>query len=96
MAETIAVIDKWGIDPLSVKAFEDVDNATYTSVRIDASLEGNPQMLSVRQYGTNAYWNLILIANGLVHPSELVAGMLVVIPTKRPSAAVKQVRRTQI
>ena len=39
MAETIATIDKWGIDPLSMKIFDDVDNAVYGNpVRIDASI----------------------------------------------------------
>lgn len=96
MAETTAVIDAWGIDPLTMKAFSDVDSALFDSIRIDASMEGNPQLLSYNQYGTNAYWHLILIANGLVHPSELVAGMLVALPRKAPSAAIKQIKRTQI
>ncbi|QZE58690.1 hypothetical protein pEaSNUABM28_00133 [Erwinia phage pEa_SNUABM_28] len=97
MAETIGVIDKWGIDPLTMKIFDDVDAAqTGTSERIDAALEGNPQLLSVNKYGSNGYWNFILIANALLHPSELKAGMLVVFPQKRPSAAIKKVKRTQI
>ncbi|QZE59372.1 tail sheath [Erwinia phage pEa_SNUABM_2] len=97
MAETIGVIDKWGIDPLSMKLFDDVDAAqTGTSKRIDASIEGNPQLLSVDNYGSNVYWNFILVANALMHPSELKAGMLVVLPQKRPSAAIKKVKRTQI
>lgn len=97
MAETIATIDKWGIDPLTVKAFEDVDNSILSSnTRIDASMEGNPQLLSYKSYSTNRYWNLILIANALIHPSEMVAGQLVTIPQYRPSAAIKQVKRTQI
>lgn len=97
MAETIGVIDKWGIDPLTMKLFDDVDAAqTGTSTRIDASMEGNPQLLSVNQYGSNMYWNFILVANALTHPSELTAGMLVLLPQKRPSAAIKKVKRTQI
>lgn len=97
MAETIAVIDKWGIDPLTMKLFDDVDAAlTGVSKRIDASMEGNPQLLSVNQYGSNMYWNFILVANALMHPSELKAGMLILLPQKRPSAAIKKVKRTQI
>lgn len=97
MAETIAVIDKWGIDPLTMKLFDDVDAAqTGASKRIDASMEGNPQLLSVNQYGSNMYWNFILVANALMHPSELKAGMLILLPQKRPSAAIKKVKRTQI
>ncbi|QZE56326.1 hypothetical protein pEaSNUABM40_00130 [Erwinia phage pEa_SNUABM_40] len=97
MAETIAVIDKWGIDPLTMKVFNDVDEALYgPPKRIDASMEGNPQLLSHINYGTNANWVMLLIANSLVHPSEMVAGMQVAIPEKRPSQAIKQVKRTQI
>ncbi|QZE57337.1 tail sheath [Erwinia phage pEa_SNUABM_1] len=97
MAETIAVIDKWGIDPLTMKVFDDVDTAIYDNpVRIDASMEGNPQLLSHNKYGSNANWVLLLIANALLHPSEMQAGMLMAIPMKRPSAAIKQVKRTQI
>ncbi|MEG0374002.1 MAG: hypothetical protein RR672_00075 [Raoultibacter sp.] len=97
MAETIATIDKWGIDPLSMKIFDDVDNAVYGNpVRIDASMEGNPQLLSHVKYGSNANWTLLLIANGLLHPSEMTAGMLVAVPMKRPSAPNKKLKRTQI
>ncbi|EBY9527572.1 hypothetical protein D5P86_01150 [Salmonella enterica subsp. enterica serovar Infantis] len=97
MAETIANIDQWGIDPLSMKVFDDVDNSVYgTPQRIDVSLEGNPQLLSYNKYGTNANWVMLLVANGLIHPSEMTGGMLMAIPQKRPSAAIKQVKRTQI
>ena len=97
MAETIGTIDKWGIDPLTMKVFDDVDTALYNApMRIDASMEGNPQLLSYIKYGTNANWILLLIANALIHPSEMEAGMLLAIPQKRPSAAIKQVKRTQI
>ncbi len=97
MAETVAQIDRWGIDPLTMQVFDDVDTSLVAkTLRIDASLEGNPQLISYKHYGTNAYWNLILIANGLVHPSELVAGMLIVLPQRRPRAPIKKVRRTEI
>ncbi|QYW03094.1 hypothetical protein pEaSNUABM14_00134 [Erwinia phage pEa_SNUABM_14] len=96
MAETIANIDKWGIDPLSVSVFDDVDRSLFTTKRIDASMEGNPQLLSYKELSTNAYWRNILIANGWVHSSEMLAGALVAIPQPRPSAAIKQVKRTQI
>lgn len=97
MAETIGVIDKWGIDPLTMKVFDDVDTALYTTpTRIDASMEGNPQLLSHITYGSNANWALLLIANALVHPSEMTAGKLMAIPQKRPSSAIKKVKRTQI
>lgn len=97
MAETTATIDKWGIDPLSVKAFDDVDASLINkTVRIDASMEGNPQLLSHKTYSTNRYWNTILIANALVHPSEMLTGQLVVIPQRQTSAPIKKIKRTQI
>jgi hypothetical protein len=96
MAQTAGVIDRWGIDPLSVQAFDDVDGALYRTQRIDASLEGNPQLISANEYGTNSQWNLILIANALLHPSEVKGGQLLILPRRRPSNSKKQLKRTQI
>ncbi|AXG67489.1 hypothetical protein JA33_115 [Dickeya phage vB_DsoM_JA33] len=53
-------------------------------------------MVSHKQFGTNAYWRHILIANGLFHPSEMVAGMLIRIPIQRPKQPVRKVSRTTI
>lgn len=88
--------DKYGIDPLVLEIFETVDNSNSVNVPIDISLEGNPQMVSTKQFGTNAYWRHILIANGLFHPSEMVAGMNIRVPIQRPKQAKKSVTRTTI
>lgn len=96
MVQIVADVDQWGIDPLTVQLFDDADSAQYTVKTIDASLEGNPQILSDDNYGSNSFWNLILIANGLVHPSEMTAGMAVRLPIKQPKAAVKKLTRTNI
>lgn len=96
MVQAIASIDQWGIDPLTMQIFDDADATQFTVKTIDASLEGNPQILSADTYGSNSYWNLILIANALVHPSEMKAGMAVRLPIKQPKAAVKKLIRTTI
>lgn len=96
MAQSFADVDKWGIDPLTVYDFEDVDRSDSVKITISAAFEGNSQMVSFKQYGTNAYWKYILIANGLVHDSELLAGMQIRIPIKRPQAAIKKFKRTTI
>lgn len=97
MAESSTqIIDSFGRDALKETIFDDVDNSNSVNVRIDASMEGNPQMISFKQFGTNAYWRHILIANGLFHPSELVAGMLIKVPIKRPVQPIKRVTRTTI
>jgi len=96
MVQIVASVDQWGIDPLSVELFNDADSSQYTVKTIDASMEGNPQLLSVDNYGSTQFWNLILIANALVHASEMKAGMTVKLPIKQARAAVKQLKRTTI
>lgn len=90
-------IDKDGIDPLTMQIFDDVDVSTSVNKRIDAGMDGNPQMVSFKQFGNNGYWRHILIANALVHPSEMTAGMLVQIPIQRAKQSTnKKVVRTTI
>lgn len=96
MVQIVASTDQWGIDPLTVELFNDADTPQYTVKTIDAALEGNPQILSADNYGSNSYWNLILIANALIHPSEMTAGMAVRLPVKQAKAAVKKLTRTTI
>lgn len=96
MVQTASGLDQFGLDALSQPIFDEVDNSNSVNVRIDASLAGNPQMLSFKRFGTNAYWRHILIANGLFHPSEMVAGMLIQIPIKRPTQPTKKITRTTI
>lgn len=68
--------DRYGIDPLIDGEFDTVNSSQYREISIDSSMEGNPQRVSFEQYGTNKYWRLILIANGLAHSSELKAGFI--------------------
>lgn len=96
MVQTVANIDEWGIDPLTETIYTEVDESLYEERRISAALEGNPQRVSFDAYGTNAFWRQILIANNLCHPSEVVAGMLLRIPIKRPQASTKKLVRTEI
>lgn len=96
MVQTTSGLDKFGLDPLTQPIFDEVDNSNSVNVVIDASLEGNPQMVSHKRFGTNAYWRHILVANGLFHPSELVAGMKIQIPIKRPVQPSKKIMRTTI
>lgn len=96
MVQTTSGLDKFGLDPLTQPIFDEVDNSNSVNVLIDASLEGNPQMVSHKRFGTNAYWRHILVANGLFHPSELVAGMTIQIPIKRPVQPSKKIMRTTI
>lgn len=96
MVQTTSGIDKFGLDPLTQAIFDEVDNSNSVNVLIDVSLEGNPQMVSHKRFGTNAYWRHILIANGLIHPSDLKAGMIIQIPIKRPVQPNKKIMRTTI
>ncbi|WOL24362.1 tail sheath [Yersinia phage fHe-Yen9-02] len=96
MVQAIADVDQWGIDPLTESVYQDVDSSTYQERTISVALEGNPQRISFDAYGTNAYWRHILIANSLAHSSELVAGMKIRIPIKRPQPKNKKLVRTTI
>lgn len=96
MVQTTSGLDKFGLDALTQPIFDEVDNSNSVNVVIDASLEGNPQMVSHKRFGTNAYWRHILVANGLFHPSELLAGMTIQIPIKRPVQPSKKIMRTTI
>lgn len=68
--------DRFGIDSLKDGEFDTVNASRYKEISIDESYEGNPQLVSFQQYGSNRYWRLILIANGLMHSSELKAGRI--------------------
>lgn len=83
MVQNDTAVDRWGIDPLKVEMFDQVDNSDSTLTTIDASMEGNPQLVSYKNYGSQSMWPHILVANALVHPSEFVAGMKVKLPVKR-------------
>lgn len=56
-------------------------NSDGLAVRIDASLEGVPDLISWDNYGTHDYWWIIAIANQMVTPdTEIVSGMNLFVP----------------
>lgn len=69
-------IDEYGLDPLTDPLFEAVDSSVNKEITVDESLQGNPQKVAFNQYGSSSKFQFILAANGLAHPSELVAGRL--------------------
>ncbi len=87
-------IDRWGVDPLAFEMFDDLERAGATEAQIDAGLEHNPQLLSFYKYHTIEYWPNILAANALCHPSEMKAGMRLLIPVKRTAITRKKIKRT--
>lgn len=89
-------IDQWGIDPLSVQLFDQLDGSSSAPVTVTEAYEGDPQSLSAGYYGTVDYWILILIANALVHPSELEAGLRVILPVMRITLKNKPVKTTTL
>lgn len=96
MVQIVASVDSWGIDPLTVGMFDDADSSKYTVKTIDASLEANPQIVSYDAYGSTVFWALILIANSLIHPSEMTAGTKLKLPIREPKTTVKKIQRTSI
>ena len=56
-------------------------NSDGTALRIDASLEGVPDLISWNAYGTHDYWWIISIANQMVTPdTEITPGMNFFVP----------------
>lgn len=89
-------IDAWGIDPLTFPMFEEIARSGATEAIIDAGLEHNPMALSYNKFSTIAFWPHILAANALVHPSEMKAGMRLLIPVRQAVAIKKKLKKTQL
>lgn len=92
---TTHTADAYGIDPLRDGMFDAVKNMviakTYT---VKAEEHKNPQIVAFDNYGSTAYYEILLIANGLMHQSEFVAGLKIVIPTA--TAAKAEARRRNV
>lgn len=89
-------IDRWGIDPLTAEVFDQVDLGDAAKTTVTEAQAGDPQILSYMNYRTVNYWTHILIANALVHPSELVPGQVVLLPVQRVTAINKPTKTTTL
>jgi hypothetical protein len=57
-------------------------NSQGLALRIDASLEGVPDLISWNNYGTHDLWWVIAIANQMVTPdTEIIPGMNMFVPS---------------
>jgi hypothetical protein len=79
----IRKVDSYGIDPLRDGMFTAVASVvSYRKHLITADEDQNPQLVAHREFGNVNYYEVILIANGMLHQSEFTAGKTVVIPTE--------------
>lgn len=72
------MIDKYGIDPLKIKAFDPA--TSYYHHTISAAEDCNPQAVARTYYGSHNLFPQILAANGMVHQSQFTAGKQIRIP----------------
>ena len=77
------IADEYGIDPLRDGVFSYVANMSKTRTHtVNAEEAGNPQLIAHDYYKNTDMYEVILIANGLMHSSEVVAGMTLIIPDR--------------
>jgi hypothetical protein len=92
---TTHTVDKFGIDPLRDGMFDAVKTMTIAKqYTVKAEEHMNPQIVAFDNYGSTAYYEILLIANGLMHQSEFVSGLKIVIPTA--TAAKTEARRRNV
>lgn len=90
----IRKVDTYGIDPLRDGMFVAVDSVVeHKKHTITVDEDQNPQLVAHREYGNVNYYEVLLIANGMMHQSEFRSGKTIVVPTEfAAKASVK--RRT--
>lgn len=79
----IRKVDAYGLDALRDGMFTAVGTVEdYRNHLITADEDQNPQLVAHREYGNVNYYEVILIANGMMHQSEFTPGKIVKIPTE--------------
>lgn len=75
--------DAAGSDPIGSKTYEELmEIKSFRYLTITAANSVNPWLLSENEYDTPELYFLILGYNGLIHPTELVAGIDIKIPSR--------------
>lgn len=74
-------IDKYGIDPLLDKAIPEILKITNYKVHdITQDERGSPDLISLREYGTEDYWWVIMAYNGVGSYKTIIEGLSLKIP----------------
>ncbi len=73
------MVDEFGVDPLREPVYS-LLSGEYATHTVKTTEVNNPQLLAKRYYGAHSFFHVILSYNGLVHQSELVAGLTIRIP----------------
>lgn len=81
--------DEHGQDPLSnTKLDRILALSSSREIEIDSATEANPQLIAYREYGSPEYYWVVLYYNGIGYSFELVAGMIIQLPS---AAAIRQI-----
>lgn len=74
-------IDKYGIDPLLDKLIPRLmDIRAYSNHAVVMDERGAPDLISLREYGSEDYWWHIMAFNGVCRFRDLVEGITLKIP----------------
>lgn len=75
------VVDKYGIDPLQDKIVPSIMKINvYKNHEVTQDERGSPDLISMREYGTEDFWWHILTFNGICRFRDVVEGMTLRIP----------------
>lgn len=81
--------DEHGQDPLSnTKLDRILALPSLRELEIDSATEANPQLIAYREYGSPEYYWVILYYNGIGYSFDLVAGMIIQLPS---ASAIRQI-----
>jgi hypothetical protein len=73
--------DKYGIDPYMDKIIPSLLKIqTYTNHEVTQDERGGPDLISLREYGTEDFWWHIMAYNGICRFRQVVQGQTVKIP----------------
>lgn len=75
------VTDKYGIDPLLDKIVTSLlEVTTYTNHEVTQDERGAPDLISLREYGTEDFWWHLMAYNGICRFRDIVQGTTLKIP----------------
>lgn len=73
--------DKYGVDPLLDKLVPKLQQINrYKTHEVKQDERGSPDLISIREYGTEDFWWHIMSYNGVCHYRDIVEGQTLKIP----------------
>lgn len=76
-------VDEFGIDPIRDKLVPEIAKIkSYTVHEVTQDERGAPDLISLREYGTDEFWWMILAYNGIGSFKKIVEGTRIRIPSQ--------------